>query len=187
MPKGVVMDRVRYPEKAQRESMLWDVYEWFQEQTDYSPRLRYYQVVSMGIPLGTDTETAEGVQVDIAAVERQNTQQLNRFIRLVNEGYIDADLKREFVGGPPFTSAIVRGLTERGLIFIGELPDPQQRLIQGLEANIGRIEEDTSLPNERKKYLAAAGRQAVEFVREVGSQGGGDHTVRRMSPRSRRR
>ena len=122
------MDRTQYPEKAQRESMLWDVHEWFQRQTDYNPTLRYDQVVSMGIPLDTDTVTDTGIEVDVAAVQRQNTQQLNRFVRLVNEGYIDAELKREFVGGPPFTSAVVRGLSEKGLLEIGELPDADKRL-----------------------------------------------------------
>ncbi len=165
------MDHTECPEKAQRESMLWDVYEWFQEQADYNPRLRYDQVVSMGIPLNTDTTTETGVEVDVAAIERQNAQQLNRFVRLVHEGYIDAELKREFVGGPPFTSAVVRGLTEKGLVEIGELPDPQQKLVQGFENYIRRIEQDSSISPERKKYLMAAGRQAVEFVREVGSQG----------------
>jgi hypothetical protein len=158
-----VVEGVEYPEKARRESMLWSVYDWFQQQADYTPILRFYEVEGMGIPV--EAETGPDTP------DRQKVHRLHLFIRLVNEGYIDADLRREFAGGPPFSSAVVRGLTERGLIEIGELPDPQQKIIQGLEANIRRIEQDTSMSPDRKQYLVAAGRQAIEFVREVGAQG----------------
>lgn len=142
--------------------MLWDVHEWFLEQYDYSPRLLYNQVENLGLPSDSDAT---------ADAHKHAAQQLNLFIRLVHEGYIDADLHKEVYGGPPFTSAVVRGLTERGLVLIGELPDPQERLIEGLEANIKRFEDDASIPPERKQHLVTAGRQAVEFVREVGAQG----------------
>jgi hypothetical protein len=157
------LDSTEYPEKARRESMLWSVYDWFQQQADYTPILRFYEVEGMGIPVEAET--------DADTSDWQKVHRLNLFIRLVNEGYIDADLRREYAGGPPFSSAVVRGLTERGPIEIGELPDPQQKIIRGLEANIRRIEQDTSMSPNRKQYLVAAGRQAIEFVREVGSQG----------------
>ncbi len=163
------MNRAEYPEKAKRESLLWDVHEWFQRQADYTPRLLYYEVERMGIPAEADTEAS--ADADEAAAERHKAQQVNLFVRLVHEGYINADLRREFVGGPPFTSAVVRGLSERGLTEIGELPDPQEKIIRGLEANIRRIEQDPSMSPQRKEYLVAAGRQAIEFVREVGAQG----------------
>jgi hypothetical protein len=160
---------VEYPEKARRESMLWSVYDWFQQQADYTPILRFYDVEGMGIPVeaGTDTDG----EADANNAERQKSHRLHLFIRLVNEGYIDADLRREYAGGPPFSSAVIRGLTERGLIEIRELPDPQQKIIQGLEANIRRIEQDPAMSPDRKQYLIGAGRQAIEFVREVGAQG----------------
>jgi hypothetical protein len=159
------LERTQYPEKAQRESMLWDVHEWFQRQTDYNPRLRYDQVVSMGIPLDTDTMTDTGADVDVPAVERQNAQQLNRFVRLVNEGYIDAELRREFAGGPPFTSAVVRGLSEKGLLEIGELPDADQRLEQSLEALKLKIEGLTDVPYERRKKAIDAVDEIKQFAR----------------------
>lgn len=165
------MNSVEYPEKARRESMIWSVYDWFQQQADYTPILRYYEVEGMGIPVEADTGTGADGEAKAVAAQRQKVHRLHLFIRLVNEGYIDADLRREYAGGPPFSSAVVRGLTERGLIEIGELPDPQQKIIQGLEANIRRIEQDTSMGSDRKQYLIAAGRQAIEFVREVGAQG----------------
>jgi len=160
---------VEYPEKARRESMLWSVYDWFQQQADYTPILSVYDVEGMGIPVEADTGT-DG-EADANAAEKQKAHRLHLFIRLVNEGYIDADLRREYAGGPPFSRAVIRGLTEKGLTEIGELPDPQQKIIQGLEANIRRIEQDTSMSPGRKQYLIAAGRQAIDFVREVGAQG----------------
>lgn len=150
------MDRVEYPEKARRESMLWAVHEWFQRQADYTPILRYYEVESMGIPVGADATTD---------AERQKAHRLNLFIRLVHEGYIDAELRREFVGGPPITSAVVRGLTERGLLEIGELPDADRRLEQSLDALKSQIEALTDVPEDRKETAANAVEELKRFAR----------------------
>jgi hypothetical protein len=123
-----------YHEKVQQESMLRGVYAWFQEQTDYKPRLSAEHVVRMRVPLNTDRGTEEsGGEADAAATEQQEVQALYRFMRLVDEGYISAKLDTSIKGGPPFTSAQVRGLTDKGLTEIGELPDPQERLILGLD------------------------------------------------------
>jgi len=112
--------------------MLWSVYDWFQQRSDYTPILRYYEAEAMGIPVEANAtiDVESGIGVDI--LDKQKAHRLHLFIRLVSEGYIDADLRTEIVGGPPFTSAAIRGLSEKGLVEIGELPDPQQKIIQGL-------------------------------------------------------
>ncbi len=89
----------QYPEKAQQESMLRGVYAWFQEQSDYKPRLYAEQVVRMSVPLGTDRGTEEpGLESNAAATDQENVQALYRFIRLVDEGYISAKLDTSVKG-----------------------------------------------------------------------------------------
>jgi hypothetical protein len=161
-------EQPRYPEKAHRESMLWDVYEWFQEQTDPQPRLWYHEVASMGIPLATDRETETGTEVDVVAVERQSSQAINRFVRLVDEGYINAQLQKGVLGGPAFSSALVRGLTEKGLIEIGELPDPTERLVLGLDAAIRVIQRDPTLDEEERRRRIDWFEEAKFVVRTLG-------------------
>ena len=154
-----------YPEKAQRESMLRGVYEWFQEQTDYKPRLYAEQVVSMSIPLDTDRGTEPEVEVEVAATEQQKVQALYRFVSLVDEGYISAKLDTSVMGGPPFMSAQIRGLTDKGLVEIGKLPDPQGRLLAGLEAALREVQQDPTLGPEEKEEKLNAGREAIAFIR----------------------
>ena len=152
------MDRVEYPEKARRESMLWAVHEWFQQQDDYTPILRFYDVEGMGLPVEADASDA---------TERQKAHRLNLFLRLVNEGYIDADPKKEYAGGPPFSSAMVRGLTEQGLLEIGELPAADRRLEQSLDALKAQIEA-LDVPEDRKEGAVQAVEELKRFARGLG-------------------
>src|SRR5215210_127040 len=163
---GAVSEQRQYPEKAQRESMLRGAYEWFQEQTDYQPRLYAEQVVSMSAPLDTDRGTEPGAEAEVAAAtEQQKVQALYRFLSLVDEGYISAKLDTSYKGGPPFVSAQVRGLTAKGLIEIGKLPDPQGHLLAGLEAALREVQQDPTLGPEEKEEKLNAGREALAFIR----------------------
>lgn len=145
----------QHPEKSQQESMLREVYEWFQEQSDYTPRLYADRIAEMGVLPGADATATEQLKV----------QALYRFMRLVDEGYISAQLDTSFKGGPPFTSAQVRGLRDKGLIEIGELPNPQEHLLSGLETALREIQQDPTLGPEEKEKKLSAGREAIAFIR----------------------
>src|SRR5215210_2870034 len=90
--EGTAVDHAEYPEKVKRESMLWDVHEWFQEQADYDPVLIYYEIESMGVP--PDAVEA-GTEAGETATQRHKVQQVSLFMRLQQEGYINADLRRD--------------------------------------------------------------------------------------------
>ncbi len=94
------MNHAKYPEKARRESMFWSIHDCFQQQADYTPIHRYYEVESMGMPVEGDTATDTAGETDANATEMQKAHRLHLFARLVHEGYVDADLRTEFVGGP---------------------------------------------------------------------------------------
>lgn len=158
-------EQTNYPEKAQQARMLRGVYEWFQEQTDYKPRLYYTDVERMSLLRDASREAETGGEGDVDAAKRQTVQALHRFVRLVREGYIDAKLDTSFKGGPPFTSAQVNGLTTEGLIEIGALPDPKERLISGLEAALWEVQQDPTLRPEEKEEKLNAGREALAFIR----------------------
>ena len=148
----------RYPEKEQREATLRLVHGWFQEQADYRPRLYASEILErMGIPTDAMQETED--------VQRQGVQALYRFVRLVHEGYIDAKLDTAIKGGPPFSSAQVNGLTDKGLLEIGEVPDPRQQLVLGITAALHDIQNDPTLSQEEKEEKLSLGREALAFVR----------------------
>ncbi len=69
--------------------------------------------------------------------------------RLDADGYINISWDRH--PGATMRSVVLEHLTDRGLIEIGELPDPQQRFFMGLEAAIRAIREDDRLSQEEKK------------------------------------
>jgi hypothetical protein len=80
--------------------MLRLVYDWFQEQVDYNPRLYAHQLLErISIPLDAEQEAETGVEADVVAAQRQSVQVLYRFVRLVDEGYIDAKLDTTIKGG----------------------------------------------------------------------------------------
>lgn len=167
--RSIVAEQRRYPEKEQRDSMLRLVHDWFQEQIDYTPRLYAYQMLErMGIPPDAQEAAETGVGADAVAVQQQSVQALYRFVRLVDEGFINAKLDTTIKGGPPFSSAQVRGLTNKGLIEIGEVPDPQERLILGLDAAMRSIQRDPTLTDEEKKRRIDWFEEAKFMVRTLG-------------------
>jgi hypothetical protein len=94
-----------------------------------------------------------------------------KFKELVDLGYLRARLGRGMHGGPTFSLAIVEGLTNLGLLEIGEIPDPRQRLIDGFEGAIREIEADPGMNDQEKKRRVDWGHQAIEFVRGLGVAG----------------
>ena len=62
-------------------------------------------------------------------------------------------------------SAQVRGLTDKGLIEIGKLPDPQGHLLAGLEAALREVQQDPTLGPKEKEEKLNAGREAIAFIR----------------------
>jgi hypothetical protein len=65
-------------------------------------------------------------------------------------------------------SAQVRGLADKGLIEIGELPDPRERLILGLDAAMRSIQRDPTLTDEEKKRRIDWFEEAKIMVRTLG-------------------
>jgi len=60
---------------------------------------------------------------------------------------------------------IVEDISNRGLLEIGELPDPKERLLSGLETALRDIQLDPMLKPEEKEEKLNAGREAIEFIR----------------------
>lgn len=139
--------RTEYREQDRRERLLRGIYEWDQNRTNFRD------------PLGADQI------VDIGGEERA----LNTFLTLVREQYIDADPP---IGGakppaPAFDMVFVRGLHEKGLRSIGELPDSQESFVAGLEAAIRAIRGDESIPNPERERRAAVFEEAKQIGRPL--------------------
>ncbi len=155
------MERPAYPQGARREKMLWAVHEWCEDRTDARTTLGYDELVSMvGDEAYTGTLTATGVEFNRQAIHRAQAQVLNLFTTLVDEGYIDGEVKGRSKTGPPWTFASVRGLTEKGLRAIQELPDPNDALMQRLDTIAEAIRELPNVPAKEK-------RPAIDAVEEL--------------------
>jgi len=94
---------------------------------------------------------------DEVAVKLQDDL-INRFITLVKEGLIDADIHS--VERVPLVFATVRRVSDRGLEMIQELPDPNRALLDRLDDLTAAIQSLQDVP-EKEKYSFE--RRAEEF------------------------
>jgi len=146
--------------------MLRVINGWHEAQTEAEPTLAYYQLIEI---MGTTPPPTSTGEHEVEAVERSNAQTLNLFLQLVDEGYINARLGQAFKGGPPFTQAWVRGLTEKGHQLVGGMPDPYAQLIQMLDdiADATWTLSDKKMPPEKKRRARAAAKELQEILKSL--------------------
>jgi hypothetical protein len=87
---------------------------------------------------------------------------------LAEERYIHAEFGSP-TGMYSFNMVKVYDLLDRGRIEIGDLPDPQERFVAGLEKAIAAIRADQTLSDETKERRIRLAQGAIDFVRETGS------------------
>ena len=169
------MTESRYPEQGRRREMLRLIHEWTNQQWEAEPILRYYEFITLvGI---TQDDLDHNPPEDI---DRMAAGHMRRFMNLIDERYINARYKSEYDGGPPFTISWIRGLSERGLQVIEEMPDPQAETMKLLDdiAQAIRTLDDEEAPPEQKKVAERAISELKHFLRglppgvatEVGSR-----------------
>jgi hypothetical protein len=153
------MTHPEYPEQWKRERMLWFVHEWLQQNLkdeDPVPLLRAEEVQEWG-------NQQEGLN---------GAQAMYLFKQLVDEGYITVaslDTKIEHL---PWIFAWPQGLTTRGLLEIGELPDSNARLpgsLNAIEEAIARLNVD----DEQKTTAMKAAEELKGFLRQVPREAAG--------------
>ena len=143
-----------FPQHRQRQKMLRYIHEWVAEQHaqgNYSPMLASYEV-----------ELWAKAQEDISGPEA-----VSLFQRLVEEGYVALNYPLRGGDRVPWTVAALRGITDRGLLYIGELPaDPDARLLGSLAALEQAIRE-LDAPDEQKYAAMEATKELRDFVRAL--------------------
>lgn len=162
------MEKPAYPQWARREKVLWAMHEWCEERTDARTVLGYDELMArVGDEAYAGTPTPAGIDFDRQAIDRIQQQVLNLFVTLVNEGLIDAEVKSSSKHGPPWQFAIVRGLTREGLRAIRELPDPNDTLLQRLDAIAEAIRGLEGVPDEEKLRGIDAVEELKHFARSL--------------------
>jgi hypothetical protein len=148
---------VEYPMKAAQVRMLEIVQERLDhahEQGKLQVRLTVDQVAAFGDELGIPEASAVAL-----------------FARLGNEGYFAATgLDKPVFSGSeryPFFIVHVDGLTTSGLLEIGPLPDPAERLLHSLDALAAAIDERHDLEPQQKQLAKRAAAELKTFVRGV--------------------
>lgn len=87
---------------------------------------------------------------DVAHLLSVSDAQAVRLFRYVcREGFVHVSPQSDLSRSHSLVS--VENISDSGLLEIGELPDPQQRFLMGLEAAIQAIREDDRIPYEEKK------------------------------------
>jgi hypothetical protein len=159
-----------YPEQWKRERVLWFVHEWILENQvdeDYVPEFSVQELIRWG-------DEQEGFT---------GAQAINLFKQLYEEGYVYLNFLDTNIDGYPWFRAAPQSLSTRGLLEIGELPDPDARLVAALAATRRAIEEEDSIPEEDKRdmldtlekvaSLANNVRGVAQAIVQGLSQGGG--------------
>ncbi len=98
------------------------------------------EFIDYGPTVGLYVGPANDSVADLLGMSGGETVGLLR--RLGYDGYVRVDFGRS----RSFGRARVESLTDKGMREIGELPDPQERFLLGLEAAIRAIREDESIP-----------------------------------------
>jgi hypothetical protein len=75
------------------------------------------------------------------------------FKQLYEEGYIYLNFLDTNIDGYPWFRAAPQSLSTRGLLEVGELPDPDERLAAALGATRRAIEQEPSIPEEEKRDM----------------------------------
>ncbi len=154
-----------YPEQWKRERMLWFVHEWIQEHQDaldFEPGISVREVQGWG-------ERQEGLN---------GSQAVNLFEQLVEEGYVSVGWLDKRSDRYPWARAAPRSLSTKGLIEIGELPDPDARLAAALQATRRAIKQEPGIPEEEKRD------EQVEELRKVRIRAREASECSRRRPRS---
>jgi hypothetical protein len=148
---GTIKDMVarnEYPQWERRKRLIRAVHDWYEAQTDTWAQLWYNDLVPLvADPSYEDVYTPTSAEYDRTGIDSAQARVMNLFVVLVKDGYIDADISTAMVG-LPFTSARVRGLTNKGLRAIGEMPDPNEG-IQETE-----LEKQRQVQEVREELLA---------------------------------
>jgi hypothetical protein len=143
-----------FPQHRKRQEMLRYIHEWVARQHaqgNYSPMLASYEV-----------ELWAREREDISGPEA-----LSLFQILVEEGYVALSYPLRGRDRVPWTIAALRGLTDRGLLYIGELPaDPDARLLGSLAA-LEQAIRALDAPDEQKHAAMEATKELRDFVRAL--------------------
>jgi hypothetical protein len=120
--------------------------------------------VAEGENVGVDVQAYSGHQANAAdTLGVRGGEALNLFRYVCREGlvYLSTQSALSRTRGTVY----VETLSNRGLLEIGKLPDPKERLLSGLEAALRDIQQNPSLGPEEKEEKLNAGREAIEFIR----------------------
>jgi len=158
------MYKPEYPEWWRREAMLWAIYEWVQDRPAGEDRIEVERLATLvgGGEYVQPTDT----DPDKQAAKKRQEEQIDLFITLVEEGLIYASIHT--VEEPPyFAFAKVRGLSERGLHMIQELPDPNQALLGRLDEMAAAIRGLQDVSEEEKDAVEKALQRLTDFAEKL--------------------
>jgi len=141
-----------YPEWTKAQRMLLLLWNKHQEAFD-SGGGQVVMSINRGPNMGVRIVHPTGVNVSDEIPElSRGGDAVAVFDRLRNEGYFDVGFGGQSPSAPN-PMATFYGLTTKGLIDIGKIPDPDRRLAAALMAAHRAIEQDRSIPDPEKRDM----------------------------------
>lgn len=133
------MAEARYPARERQVALLRLVHEWINE--------RNAKDDLAAIVDGSEVERWA------SAIEGMSKTEVKFSLeQLHDEGYFTLMHKSTEISCEPFVYIVPRALTEKGLVAIGEMPDPGEKLVRAFEAVLENIER-ADLPEPKKREL----------------------------------
>jgi hypothetical protein len=148
----------QYPEQWKRERILWFVHEWIQENQageDLVPEISVHKIIGWG----DEQEGLNGVQA------------VNLLKQLVEERYISVNFLDTRGDGYPWYRVAPQSLTTKGLVEIGELPNPDERFAAALARARLTIEQEPSIPEDKKHDMLDTMEKMASLANNVAGLG----------------
>src|SRR5687768_13772560 len=169
----------RYPEWTKTQLLLLLLWNKLQEAYDEGDsELRV--IIARGGPEAQFQVGYPPVNVSYEVPELSRVgEAISVFDRLRKEGYVHIDFGRS---GPNVDVAtpVLYGLSSKGLVDIGKLPDPDEKLARAFEEAARLLEQEQSIPPEEKRDMLETISKVVALLNNV--QGLGTAVAQGLGP-----
>ncbi len=153
-----------YPQQEKIRGMIELLFQELEKAYEQGNSALEVHYKTLGENVGVDVRAYSGQQTNAAdALGVPGGEALNLFRYVCNEGLVHVGPQSDLSSS--IGMVIVENISNQGLLEIGELPDPKERLLSGLKAALQDIQQDPMLKPEEKEEKLNAGREAIAFVR----------------------
>jgi hypothetical protein len=156
-----------FPERQDRQKLLDQIHKAVEEAESTGG----LGAVNVGIEDVMAWAEEEGISAAKGVRLFQQLYQEGYFAGSIGKPVFAATVRGQFYKSIPFMMARIDYVTEPGLREIGQLPDPREELLMGLEAAIASVRKDPRLDEEEKRQKINWLQQIVDVGKQLTVEG----------------